>query len=58
VGTYEQSMRTYAKQALAVTIGNACNAAGDRLERTAFRALLGVAEAAPPLKQAMFGAAR
>jgi 2-polyprenyl-6-methoxyphenol hydroxylase-like FAD-dependent oxidoreductase len=55
IGTYEQNMREYANQALALSTRNARNAASPkRLPRTAFRSLLRIAEAAPPVKRKIF----
>jgi 2-polyprenyl-6-methoxyphenol hydroxylase-like FAD-dependent oxidoreductase len=58
VGAYEQQMRGYANQALALSTRNARNAAAtDRLPRLAFRTVLRLAEAVPPVKRKLFGAA-
>jgi 2-polyprenyl-6-methoxyphenol hydroxylase-like FAD-dependent oxidoreductase len=58
VGAYEEQMRGYANQALALSTRNARNAAAtDRLPRLAFRTVLRLAEAVPPIKRKMFGAA-
>ena len=55
IGTYEQRMREYANQALALSTRNARNAASPkRLPRAAFRSLLRIAEAAPPIKRKVF----
>ena len=55
VGTYEEQMRGYANQALALSSRNARNAASaDRLPRLAFRTVLRIAEAVPPVKRKMF----
>ena len=55
VAGYEQRMRGYANAALARSTRNARSAAaGARLPRLAFRTMLRVAEAAPPVKRAMF----
>ena len=57
VGAYEDQMRGYANQALALSTRNARNAASTRhLPRLAFRSALRVAEALPPAKRRMFGA--
>jgi 2-polyprenyl-6-methoxyphenol hydroxylase-like FAD-dependent oxidoreductase len=57
VGSYEEQMRRYANQALALSTRNARGAAvTGRLPRLAFRTLLRAAEAAPPVKRRMFGA--
>jgi 2-polyprenyl-6-methoxyphenol hydroxylase-like FAD-dependent oxidoreductase len=59
VGAYEEQMRGYANQALAVSTRNARNAAStERLTRLAFRTVLRIAEAVPPVKRKMFGTAR
>lgn len=56
VEEYEQQMRGYANQALALSTRNARTAAAEaRLPRLAFRSMLRVAEAVPPVKRAMFG---
>jgi 2-polyprenyl-6-methoxyphenol hydroxylase-like FAD-dependent oxidoreductase len=58
VGAYEDQMRGYANQALALSTRNARNAASTRrLPRLAFRSVLRVAEAVPPAKRRLFGAA-
>lgn len=58
VGEYERQMRAYANQALALSTRNARSAASEaRLPRLAFRSMLRVAEAVPPVKRAMFGPA-
>ena len=58
IGEYENEMRIYANDALAVSTRNARNATSDaRLPRIAFRTALRLAEAVPPFKRAMFGAA-
>jgi 2-polyprenyl-6-methoxyphenol hydroxylase-like FAD-dependent oxidoreductase len=58
VGAYEEQMRGYANQALALSTRNARNAASaDRLPRLAFRTVLRIAEAVPPVKRKMFGTA-
>ena len=52
-------MRGYANQALALSTRNAANAAlAPRTNRTAFRTLLRVGNAVPPLKRKMFGPTR
>jgi 2-polyprenyl-6-methoxyphenol hydroxylase-like FAD-dependent oxidoreductase len=57
VGTYEEQMRGYANQALALSTRNARNAAStQRLPRLAFRTVLRLAEAMPPVKRKMFEA--
>ncbi len=57
VGAYEDQMRGYANQALALSTRNARNAASpSRLPRIAFRSALRIAEAVPPAKRRMFGA--
>lgn len=57
VAAYENQMRAYANQALALSARNARNAASPaRLPRIAFRTALRVAEAVPPAKRRMFGA--
>ncbi|MCD2196761.1 FAD-dependent monooxygenase [Actinomycetospora endophytica] len=59
VGTYEEQMRGYANEALAVSTRNARNAASTRrLPRLAFRALLSAGEAVPPIKRRVFPATR
>jgi len=56
VGRYEARMRDYANAALARSTRNARNAAtGDRLSRLAFRTVLRVARAMPPVRRAVFG---
>jgi 2-polyprenyl-6-methoxyphenol hydroxylase-like FAD-dependent oxidoreductase len=58
VGRYEERMRSYANQALALSTRNARNAASpSRLPRLAFRSALRIAEAVPPAKRRMFGTA-
>jgi 2-polyprenyl-6-methoxyphenol hydroxylase-like FAD-dependent oxidoreductase len=58
VGAYEEQMRGYANQALALSTRNARSAAAaDRLPRLAFRTVLRIAEAVPPVKRKMFGTA-
>ncbi len=58
IGTYEQHMRVYANEALTRSTRNASNAASEaRLPRLAFRSMLRVAQAIPPVKRAMFGVA-
>jgi salicylate hydroxylase len=52
VAGYEQRMRTYANEALAMSTRNA--ASGARLPRLAFTTLLQLAETIPPVKRAMF----
>jgi len=57
VGRYETRMREYANAALAVSTRNARNAATTaRIPRRAFRTVLRIAEAVPPLKHRMFAA--
>jgi 2-polyprenyl-6-methoxyphenol hydroxylase-like FAD-dependent oxidoreductase len=57
VGTYEEQMRSYANQALALSARNARNAASPaRLPRIAFRSALRIAEAVPAAKRRMFHA--
>jgi 2-polyprenyl-6-methoxyphenol hydroxylase-like FAD-dependent oxidoreductase len=57
VGAYEEQMRGYANQALALSTRNARNAASSaRLPRIAFRSALRVAEAVPAAKRRMFRA--
>jgi 2-polyprenyl-6-methoxyphenol hydroxylase-like FAD-dependent oxidoreductase len=57
VGVYEDQMRGYANQALALSTRNARNAASpSRLPRIAFRSVLRIAEAVPPAKRRLFGA--
>lgn len=52
---YEQRMRTYANNALALSTRNAHNAASEaRLRRVPFRLLLRLAEAFPPVKRVVF----
>jgi 2-polyprenyl-6-methoxyphenol hydroxylase-like FAD-dependent oxidoreductase len=59
VGEYEQRMRGYANQALALSTRNARNAAAEaRLPRLAFRSMLRVASVVPPVNRAMFGSAK
>jgi 2-polyprenyl-6-methoxyphenol hydroxylase-like FAD-dependent oxidoreductase len=56
VGRYEEQMRGYANQALALSTRNARNAASPRrLPRLAFRSALRLAESVPPAKRRMFG---
>jgi 2-polyprenyl-6-methoxyphenol hydroxylase-like FAD-dependent oxidoreductase len=56
VGRYEEQMRGYANQALALSTRNARNAASTRrLPRLAFRSALRIAESIPPAKRRMFG---
>jgi len=56
VGAYEEQMRGYANQALALSARNARNAASTkRLPRLAFRSVLRIAEALPPAKRRIFG---
>jgi 2-polyprenyl-6-methoxyphenol hydroxylase-like FAD-dependent oxidoreductase len=58
VGRYEEQMRGYANQALALSTRNARNAASPRrLPRLAFRSALRIAESVPPAKRRMFGGA-
>ncbi|MDT7670996.1 MAG: hypothetical protein QOC74_3779, partial [Pseudonocardiales bacterium] len=55
VAGYEQEMRGYANRAIGMSLSNAERAASDaRLPRLAFRTVLRVAQAVPPLKRAMF----
>jgi hypothetical protein len=55
VGRYEEEMRGYANEALAVSTRNARNAASTRrLPRLAFRTLLKVTDWFPPIKQVVF----
>jgi 2-polyprenyl-6-methoxyphenol hydroxylase-like FAD-dependent oxidoreductase len=55
VSDYEEHMRVYANQALALSTRNAQSAATTaRLPRTAFRTVLRVAEAVPAVKRRMF----
>jgi 2-polyprenyl-6-methoxyphenol hydroxylase-like FAD-dependent oxidoreductase len=55
VADYEEQMRGYANRALRLSTRNARNAAADaRLPRLAFRTMLRVAEAVPPVKRALF----
>jgi 2-polyprenyl-6-methoxyphenol hydroxylase-like FAD-dependent oxidoreductase len=55
VADYEQRMRTYANDALALSTRNAHSAASEaRLPRFIFRTLLRLAEAFPPVKRAVF----
>jgi 2-polyprenyl-6-methoxyphenol hydroxylase-like FAD-dependent oxidoreductase len=57
VGRYEEQMRGYANEALALSTRNARNAAStQRLPRLAFRTLLKVTNAVPPMKRAVFPA--
>jgi 2-polyprenyl-6-methoxyphenol hydroxylase-like FAD-dependent oxidoreductase len=57
VGAYEDQMRGYANQALALSTRNARNAASpSRLPRIAFRSALRIAEAVPPARRRLFGA--
>jgi 2-polyprenyl-6-methoxyphenol hydroxylase-like FAD-dependent oxidoreductase len=57
VGRYEARMRDYANAALAVSTRNARNAATTaRLPRRAFRTVLRLAEAVPPVKHRMWAA--
>jgi 2-polyprenyl-6-methoxyphenol hydroxylase-like FAD-dependent oxidoreductase len=59
VGRYEQQMRGYANQALALSTRNARQAATtSRPARLAFRSLLRAAQAVPPVKRAVFGGSR
>jgi 2-polyprenyl-6-methoxyphenol hydroxylase-like FAD-dependent oxidoreductase len=56
VGSYEEQMRGYANQALALSTRNARSAAStERLPRLAFRTVLRIAEAMPPVKRKIFG---
>lgn len=56
IGTYEHEMRTYANEALSRSTRNASNAASEaRVPRLAFRSMLRLAEAVPPVKRVMFG---
>jgi 2-polyprenyl-6-methoxyphenol hydroxylase-like FAD-dependent oxidoreductase len=56
IGGYEREMRAYANEALALSTRNARTAASEaRFPRLAFRSMLRVAEAVPPVKRAMFG---
>ena len=58
VGIYEEQMRGYANRALALSTRNARNAAStQRLPRLAFRTVLRIAEAVPPVKRNMFATA-
>jgi 2-polyprenyl-6-methoxyphenol hydroxylase-like FAD-dependent oxidoreductase len=55
IATYENTMRTYANNALRISLRNAHNAASPaRLPRHAFRTMLRLADNIPPLKRAMF----
>jgi len=55
VGGYETRMREYANQALALSTRNARRAAStSRVPRLAFRTVLRVAEAVPPVKRRLF----
>jgi len=55
VADYEEQMRTYANRAIQLSLDNAQRAVSDaRLPRLAFRSVLRLAEAVPPLKRAMF----
>jgi 2-polyprenyl-6-methoxyphenol hydroxylase-like FAD-dependent oxidoreductase len=57
VGRYEERMRGYANEALALSTRNARNAASTRrLPRLAFRTLLKLTDVAPPVKRAVFPA--
>jgi 2-polyprenyl-6-methoxyphenol hydroxylase-like FAD-dependent oxidoreductase len=57
VGAYEEQMRGYANQALALSARNARNAASPaRLPRIAFRSALRIAETLPAAKRRMFRA--
>jgi 2-polyprenyl-6-methoxyphenol hydroxylase-like FAD-dependent oxidoreductase len=59
VGRYEQRMRGYANQALALSTRNARQAATtSRPTRFAFRSLLRTAATVPPVKRAVFGGPR
>jgi 2-polyprenyl-6-methoxyphenol hydroxylase-like FAD-dependent oxidoreductase len=59
IGAYENAMREYANQALALSTRNARNAAlASGRSRTVFRRLLRVGAHLPPLKRAMFGLTR
>lgn len=56
VACYENAMRGYANQALALSTRNATNAAlASRFSRSMFRTLLRVGSTFPPLKRGMFG---
>lgn len=56
VADYEESMRTYANDALAQSTRNALNAASEyRFERFTFRTLLRLASKWPPVERLMFG---
>jgi len=55
VAGYEHEMRDYANRAIGLSLDNARRAASDaRLPRLAFRSVLRVAQAVPPLKRAIF----
>jgi 2-polyprenyl-6-methoxyphenol hydroxylase-like FAD-dependent oxidoreductase len=55
VAGYEREMRGYANRAIGMSLSNAERAASDaRLPRLAFRTVLRVAQAVPPLKRALF----
>jgi 2-polyprenyl-6-methoxyphenol hydroxylase-like FAD-dependent oxidoreductase len=55
IADYEEQMRSYANRALGLSTRNARTAAADaRLPRLAFRTMLRVAEAVPPIKRGMF----
>jgi 2-polyprenyl-6-methoxyphenol hydroxylase-like FAD-dependent oxidoreductase len=55
VGRYEAEMRGYANEALALSTRNARNAASTkRMPRLAFRTLLKVTNAIPPIKHKVF----
>lgn len=56
VGAYEHHMRDHANRALSLSTKNAQNAAVTaRLPRLAFRTVLRIAEALPPVKRKLFG---
>jgi 2-polyprenyl-6-methoxyphenol hydroxylase-like FAD-dependent oxidoreductase len=56
IGHYEQQMRAYSNQALALSTRNARNAASSaHIPRLAFRTVLRVAQALPPVRRHLFG---
>jgi salicylate hydroxylase len=58
IAQYEERMRTYANAAVGQSLRSARTVGSDsRLGRTAFRALLRVAEAVPPVKRLMYAGA-
>jgi 2-polyprenyl-6-methoxyphenol hydroxylase-like FAD-dependent oxidoreductase len=55
IADYEREMRDYANRAIGMSLRNARNAGSDtRLPRQAFRTMLRVAQAVPPIKRVLF----